>query len=236
MKLITGRILSQKDKLRLEEIFKNPAIATTTSLGRVRGFTIDLLFHLKDGPKRCCELGKITGKCYAYVHIYLRNMRKYGLAKKNGLFWEITCLGVDFFDYLDIVYNNIIEYEKKRERREKEERKITPKKSKQLSISVFSGSTDLSDCERRVVEVLLAHYNKTGQKFKFVADEYAVCELLGFPITTVREAFRNLHSENIAYLFRNRTYNCWKIALKKSFVELLERAKVSDKEIKEYGT
>jgi hypothetical protein len=81
---------------------------TSTALGRVRGFTITLLYILYDGGGRCCDLAERCGKSQNYVWRYLKNMERYGLALKNGDFWFLTDSGVEFVKYLDVVYNNII--------------------------------------------------------------------------------------------------------------------------------
>jgi hypothetical protein len=44
-------------------------------------------------------------------------MERYGLALKNGDFWFLTDSGVKFVKYLDVVYNNIIDYRKKIKRK-----------------------------------------------------------------------------------------------------------------------
>ncbi|MEM3829286.1 MAG: hypothetical protein QXP36_08760, partial [Conexivisphaerales archaeon] len=73
---------------------------TSTALGRVRGFTITLLYMLYDGGGRCCDLAERAGKSWNYVSRYLRNLQKYGLAAKNDAFWFLTPKGVEFVKYL----------------------------------------------------------------------------------------------------------------------------------------
>jgi len=201
-------------------------LSTTTSLGRVRGFTIDLLYYLKSGPKRCCELVQITGKYHDYVHSYLRNMRNYGLVEKDGVFWKLSDLGANFQAYLDIVYNNIIEYGKKKERKKKERGKkkesSLPKKSEQLSLSLFLRDSSLDDTEKEVVEVLVNHYNKTGSKFILVKNQYDLADRLKKNPQDIIKALANLRQENIIYLYRSTLEGYWKIGLKKHFIKLLE--------------
>jgi hypothetical protein len=66
---------------------------------------------------------KEAEKARHYVHRYLRNLRKYGLAFKNEAFWFLTPKGAEFVKYLDFVNSKILEYGKKVERKEKENRK-----------------------------------------------------------------------------------------------------------------
>jgi predicted transcriptional regulator len=202
-------------------------ISTTTSSGRVRGFTVELLFHLKDGPRRCRDLAKITEKPRNYVYTYLKNMRIYGLTEKNGVFWNLTVLGRDFLSYLNIVYNNIIERQKKEKRKTKERIKkvesLQPKRLRQVRFDLWLQNSNLSDTEKEVVEVLLKHYNETGSKFILVKDIYELAERLTKHPDTIMEALKNLRQDNILYLYRSRIEGYWKIGLKKLFLELIFR-------------
>jgi len=200
-------------------------LSTTTTLGRVRGFTIEVLYHLGEGPRRCCELVEITGKYHDYVYSYLRNMRIYGLAEKTGVYWKLTLLGREFLDYLNIVYNNIIEYGKKKERRKKEKRKKPeswhPKRVKQIRIEAFLRDSRLADKEKEVVEVLVDHYNKTGSKFLYFVDHYEIADRFEMHPDQVNQIFMNLKQDHVVYSFRDRRHNAWKIGLYKAFVEAL---------------
>ena len=218
-----------------QNFFSFTSISTTTSLGRVRGFTIDLLYHMEDGPKRCCDLAEITEKTQAYVHRYLRNMRNYGLVEKQGVLWNLSVLGRDFLTYLNIVYRYRYRYRKKKERKKKERRKkketSPPKKLKQISISLFLRDSSLDDTEKVVVEVLVDHYNKTGSKFILLKNEYELAEKLAKHPQSIIEALKNLRQDNIIYLMRDRDFPGYhKIGLKKAFVESLEM--LSEKNLK----
>lgn len=225
MKLVIRNSLSESQEKRLDEIYRNGLVATTTSLARVRGFTVELLYYLKKKRLRCCELVQKTMKYHAYVHRYLRNMRKYGLVTKNELFWEITPVGVDFFDYLDIWYIDILEYGKKQERSKKEVRKIKMKKKKkhgkQVNITMWQSECSLDSTEKEVVEVLVNHYNRTGSKFILVEDQYELANRLEKNVQTIMPALKKLREENIIYLYRSTFDGVWKVGLKKDFIELL---------------
>ena len=224
------KILSQKERPISASTEPYSTISTTTSLGRVRGFTVDLVFHLKDGPKRCCDLAEITGKYHCYVWRYLKNMQNYGLVEKQGLLWNLSVLGEDFLSYLNIVYNNIIEYRKKIERSTKEVRKkintSRPKRHKQVSISLFLRDSKLDDTEKEVVEVLVNHYNKTGSKFILIKDEYELANKLSKNPQGILQALVNLRQDNIIYLMRAHDFPGYhKLGLKRDFVTLLEGEK-----------
>jgi ribosome-binding ATPase YchF (GTP1/OBG family) len=172
-------------------------------------------------------LVEITGKTHWYVWRYLKNMQNYGLVEKNGVFWNLTILGRDFLSYLNIVYNNIIEYRKKLERKKKEGRKKVEssgqKRLRQVRFDLWLQNSSLSDTEKEVVEVLLKHYNETGSKFILVQNQYELSERLAKHPETVMNALKNLRQDNIIYLYRSQIQGYWKIGLKKCFLETIQK-------------
>jgi len=181
---------------------------------------------LYDGGGRCCDLAERTGKSQNYVWRYLKNMQKYGLAVKNDAFWFLTDSGVEFVKYLDVVYNNIIDYRKKTERKLKENRKKVetnqPKSSKQIPISLWLQNSGRDQVEKEVVEVLIKHYNETGSKFILVKDQFELSEKLKANPSEILEALKNLRQDNIIYLYRSDIQGYWKIGLKTGFLKILE--------------
>ena len=198
---------------------------TSTALGRVRGFTITVLYLLFDGGGRCCDLAERSGKSQPYIHRYLRNLRKYGLAVKNDAFWFLTPKGVEFVKYLDFVNNKIIEYRKNIERKKKDNRKKVesnqPKNTKQIPILLWLENSSLDTVEKEVVEVLLKHYDETGSKFILIKDQFELSEKLKANPSEVLEALKNLRQDNIIYLYRSDIQGYWKIGLKTNFIKAL---------------
>jgi predicted transcriptional regulator len=192
----------------------------------VRGFTITLLYLLFDGGGRCRDLAERSGKSQPYIHRYLRNLRKYGLAVKNDAFWFLTPKGVEFVKYLVFVNNKIIEYRKKEERKKKNDRKKVetnqPKNTKQIPISLWLQNSGLDNVEKEVVEALLRHYNETGSKFILVKDQFELAQKLGANPGEVIEALKNLRQDNRVYLFRSDIGGYWKVGLKRGFLRVLE--------------
>ena len=199
---------------------------TSTALGRVRGFTITVLYLLFDGGGRCCDLAERSGKSQPYIHRYLRNLRKYGLAVKNDAFWFLTPKGAEFVKYLDFVNNKMIEYRKKKERKKKDNRKKVetnqPKTTKQIPISLWLQNSGLDSVEKEVVEVLMKHYNETGSKFILIKDQFELAERLNANPSEILGALKNLRQDNIIYLYRSDIQGYWKIGLKSSFIEILK--------------
>lgn len=202
---------------------------TTTTLGRVRGFTIPLLHHLRDGPKHCRDLVEITGKPHSYVWKYLKRSQNYGLVKKNDGLWKLSEIGVNFLLHLDIVYNNIIEYGQNIDRKTTESRKkvdtsftnVKSKTMKQISISAWLHEKDRDKAEVEVVEELVKHYNKTGSKFLFFKDIFEMAERFKTNPDQMNQALMNLKQDRVVYNYRDRSHNAWKIGLYKDFVEAL---------------
>ncbi|MEM1564286.1 MAG: hypothetical protein QW161_06425 [Candidatus Bathyarchaeia archaeon] len=199
-----------------------PLLSTTTALGRVRGFTVTLLFLLYEGQKRCCDLVEITSKKHNFVWRYLENMRKYGLVEKNEAFWFLTDLGVYFTEYLknhyNLLNNNIKEYRKKIERKSKESQKIEKKEAKQIPLSAWLASSSLDEVEKRVVEELVEHYNRTGSAFKYFADVYELAEHFKCTPNEIAEALKHLKQDKVVYSWRDKTFNAWKIGLYRAFI------------------
>jgi len=202
---------------------------TTTALGRVRGFTIEVLYHLQKGQKRCCELVEITGKSHPYVWSYLKRMQNYKLVEKNEGFWFLSDIGVNFLKHLNIVYNNIIEYKqiinrKQTDNQQKIDTSLTNAKKKtvkQIPISLWLRDSDREQVEKEVVEVLVEHYNRTGSKFILVKDQYELAEKCRANPDDIMEALKNLRQDNIIYLIHSDVKGYWKIGLKKAFIEAL---------------
>ena len=215
-------------------------LSTTSTVSRIRGFTIELLFLLKDECLTSTEISQRTGKSGNYVRCYLYNMRKYGLVDKELCFWKITILGRKIIEHYIKVNNIIIESkrkQKKSKRRVKESKrwirkkedllcaetsfKACRRKTRQIQIEPFLRNCNLDDLEKAVVEVLIEHYNKTGSKFIMVKDQYELAERLNANPSDLPNALKNLRQDGVIYIFKDKTFNCWKIGLKKQFLEAI---------------
>ncbi|MCD6240141.1 hypothetical protein J7K27_01265, partial [Candidatus Bathyarchaeota archaeon] len=97
-------------------------------------------------------------------------------------------------------------------------------KTRQIQIEPFLRDCNLDDLEKAVVEVLIEHYNKTGSKFIMVKDQYELAERLNCNPSDLPNALKNLRQDGIIYIFKDKTFNCWKIGLKKAFLEALRHA------------
>jgi len=214
--------------LKTSSAFEESASPTisTTSFSRIRGFTIELLFHFRNRELRAMDLIDLTGKYAQYINSYLYNMRNYGLVKKRGPYWKLTDMGLSFLSYfmsLDTYHiHTKKELRKKKERSKKELRKLREKTLKQISINPWLRNSSLDDVEKEVAEVLVEHYNRTSSKFILVKDFYELAERLKKNPHNVLEALKNLRQDNIIYLYHSKLQGFWKIGLKKAFVQMLE--------------
>lgn len=197
---------------------------TTATLCRVRGFTIDLLFELKNQGLRTTDIIDSTGKTRWYVSRYLYNMRNYGLVKKTGPFWNLTEEGSLFLSYLESIGTNTNRMRKIAERKLKEGRKIaessSSKKPKQISIELWLHNSNLDETETVVVEVLVDHYNRTGGKFLWFTSFHDLAERLKVSPSLLPQALRKLSEDQIIYVWRNK-----KIGLKTAFIEAVRLSK-----------
>jgi len=222
---------------------KSPYTTTTTtsiftSLSRIRGFTIDLLYLLRNKCLRSVEIAEITGKPANYVRSYLYNMRSYGLTEKRGDLWILTEYGVNFLSYIDRLDKNNNKGKRRAKvskRRAKEEQKKSKsseqKQFKQIPIHLWLQNSSLDDVERVVVEVLADHYNRTGSKFIHVRDKYELAERCKVNPSALGEALRNLLDDNIIYVFhhhRGPFTGLTKIGLKKAFIQMLRATNNSE--------
>jgi len=202
-------------------------LSTSSTLGRVRGFSIELLFMLHEGGGRCCDLSERSGKTQPYVHRYLKNLRKYNLVCRNEAFWFLTDFGAEFVKYLSIVYNNIIDYRKKKERKKEERRKkiesSAQKRVFQARFDIWLQNCNLLEKEKEIVEILTDHYKRTGSKYLLFATFYDVAARFQVSPDNLNQIFMNLKQDHVAYCWRDKTHDAWKVALYKAFVEALEK-------------
>jgi hypothetical protein len=94
------------------------------------------------------------------------------------------------------------------------------KKSHQLNLSVFTNRSDITEPERVVVGVLVEHYERTGQKFRYFRDFYHFCDETGVGAVDAPAALARLKEEGCINTRKDEFG--WKIGLKVDFVERLK--------------
>jgi len=200
---------------------------TSTTLGRIRGFTLVLIYVLGKGRFRVKDLAEITGKPSNYLSTYLYRMYRYGLAEKKGSFWNLTPKGLLFYDHLiNVDLKKKIKQQKKQQKKQQRKQQLNNifgrKRIKQTSFTLWLQKSRVDEVEKEIVEVLLDHYNRTGSKFILVRDKYELAERCKVNPSALGEALKNLREDNIIYIYHLRREGVTKIGLKKDFIKLLE--------------
>lgn len=229
-----GQSELEESRYKIFSEAKSFLLSSTTSIGRIRGFTIELLFILKGRYLTTRDVSEKTGKKGNYVRPYLYNMKKYGLIEKEGSFWKLTDLGRELLEHYE--GNNVIIESKRRVKEKKKKSKKGVKEALKKSKSSAVNKSDsfrisdflidlglnLSKIEKTVVEVLIKHYRKTSSKFILAKDNYELADKLSCNSSDLPNALKNLRENGIIYIFKDKTFNCWKIGLKKQFLERLK--------------
>jgi len=201
-------------------------ISTTTSVAKVRGFTVSLLFHLKGRELRTMDLVDLTGKYERYISRYLHRMRNYSLVEKSGSYWRLSEEGTAFLSYLEGLSNSNIIIRQKQDRnktfpRQKQDT-CDPKRLKQVSFDLWLRNSSLDDKEKEVVEVLVDHYNRTGGKFLYFQDIYELSGKFEVRPDQVNLMLMHLKQDHVVYSIRDRHHNAIKLGLYKDFIGALE--------------
>ena len=182
---------------------------------KIRGFTLDLLAILAATPSTTTSLALETGESTRYVYRYLKNMADYGLVRVEDYVWYVTDVGSSLLSLTKVE-------RRKKERRKKVERKQKESAAKplihgQIRMDAWLQTHSLSECEKEVVDILVAHFNKTGTPFLYPSGH----EQLGVHDPKILQAaLQHLRQEGIIYLIRDPALG-WKLGLKKAFIEKL---------------
>jgi len=203
--------------------FQDPVLSTTTAVPRAGSFRWDLLFVLNGAQFRTCEIAGITEKPNAYVDSYLRRMRKDGLVTREGYFWILSESGASCLSYLKTVdryryrYRHYLDTTTTQHQHSLNTQK--PKKLKQTPLLPFLAKFPLPDTQKKVVEVLVDHYDKTGSKFLAPRDQYELSEMVQLDNKILQDVLRNLWQNNIIY--KIPVDGVTKIGLKDNFIDRL---------------
>ncbi len=189
---------------------------------KFRGKTIDILGILSNsGGMTTREISDQTGIPVRTVGVYCRGGEKRGIfERKERWGWKATSFG---FLILSINNNNGKTKDKDRinEGKTKDKRTLdSPKKSHQLNLTVFTSRSDITDPERVVVGVLVQHYERTGEKYRYFRDFYHFCDETGVGAVDAPAVIARLKEEGCIYTRKDEFG--WKIGLKVRFVDKLK--------------
>ncbi|PWB49311.1 MAG: hypothetical protein C3F06_14265 [Candidatus Methanoperedenaceae archaeon] len=189
---------------------------------KFRGKTIEILSILSNsGGMTTREIADKTGIPIREVWVYCRRGEKKGIIERKERWgWISTVFG---FLILDINNNNVntCTTQGKHKVNTCTTRLYTvAKKSQQLNLSVYANRSDITEPERIVVEVLVKHYERTGEKYRYFRDFYHFCDETGVGAVDAPEALARLKEEGCIYTRKDEFG--WKIGLKVNFVERLK--------------
>jgi predicted transcriptional regulator len=180
---------------------------------RYRGWTIEILATLENSGG--LTVSQIADKLnhrkkaireYCYRLFYsgcIEQVERWG--------WKITTQGKHLLFINDDHTNTTLTPHKHHS-------KTTPR---QLTLTPYSNS-EYSDPELALTNLLISHYEKTGQLFIYLEYENQLCELVGFPPDVVKSARMKLRQNGVAYLWFDKTEQAWQFRLYKPFLERLK--------------
>ncbi len=199
-----------------------PTTAFLSNPCKFRGKTINILGILSNsGGMTTREISDQTGIPVREVWVYCRRGEKKGIFdRKERWGWISTAFG---FLILSINNNNVNTCTT--QSKHKVNTCTTPtldssKKSRQLNLSVFTNRSDISEPERVVVGVLVKHFERTGEKYRYFRDFYHFCDETGVGAVDAPAAIARLKEEGCIYTRKDEFG--WKIGLKVDFVERLK--------------
>ena len=189
---------------------------------KFRGKTIEILGILSNsGGMTTKEIADQTGIPIKTVNVYCWLGEKRGIFERRERWgWNATSFG---FFILSI--NNNKDKSSINEVLIKDKSSINhlykvPKKSHQLNLSIFTSRSDIENPERVVVGVLVEHYERTGEKYRYFRDLYHFCDETGVSAADAPTTIARLKEEGCIYTRKDEFG--WKIGLKVGFVERLK--------------
>ena len=219
--------MPENEKHQNKKVPKTASITPTPTVllsnpCKFRGKTLEILGVLSNsGGMTTREISDHTGISVRIISVYCINGEKRGIfERKERWGWKATSFG---FLILDINNNNVKTKlkESKNEVKTKLNRTLDcSKKSHQLNLSIFTNRSDITEPERVVVEILVKHYERTGEKYRYFRDFYHFCDETGVGAVDAPAAIARLKEEGCIYTRKDEFG--WKIGLKVNFVERLK--------------
>ncbi len=189
---------------------------------KFRGKTIDILGILSNsGGLTTREIADRTAMSIKVLNVILPRGEKKGIfERKERWGWKASPFG---FLILNINNNNANANTTTTQHKYNTNTTRTldsSRKSHQLNLSVFTNRSDINEPERVVVGVLVQHYERTGQKFRYFRDFYHFCDETSVGAVDAPAAIARLKEEGCIYTRKDEFG--WKIGLKADFVERLK--------------
>ena len=219
--------MPEKKKYQDKNLFKITSSTPTptnfiSNPCKFRGKTIDILGVISNSVGMTTrEIADQTGMPIKTVNVYCWLGEKRGIfERKERWGWIATSFGLFI---LSINNNNDKSNINKvliKDKSSINHLYTVPKESHQLNLSIFTSRSDIADPERVVVEVLVGHYERTGEKYRYFRDLYHFCDETGVSAVDAPTAIARLKEEGCIYTRKDEFG--WKIGLKVGFVERLK--------------
>lgn len=192
----------------------NPATpATRRRWSRFSGWTIRVLEELQNnGGMTVAQIAERVNHRRNDIRVICNRLYRSGCIEpleKWG--WKITSAGI-FLLSIQLSNTNITQT------KHKHNTNIT---LRQFTLAPYSNS-EFSDPELALTNLLISHYEKTGQLFIYLEYENQLCELVCFPPDVVKAARMRLRQNGVAYLWFDKTEQAWQYRLYKPFLERLK--------------
>lgn len=180
---------------------------------RYHGWTIEILAVLENsGGLTVPQLAEKLNHRKRDIKEYCYRLRDSGFIEKVERWgWKITSAGQQL-----LVIND--GNTKATTRQHQGNTKAT---LRQMTLAPYSNS-EYSDPELALTNLLISHYEKTGQLFIYLEYGNQLCELVGFPPEVVKAARMRLRQDGVAYLWFDNTEQAWQYRLYKPFLERLK--------------
>lgn len=196
-----------------EIIIRAPDPAVLRQWARFRGWTISILEELQhSGGLTIAQIADKLNHRRVDVKEYCRRLYRSGCIEQIDRWgYKITTQGLQL---LQLQPGNT----KATTRQHLGNTKAT---LRQLTLAPYSDS-EYSEPELAVTNLLISHYNKTGQPFIFIEDEAEICELVGLPPDVLGATLRKLYQDRVCYFYNNRKYGRLQLRLYEDFLERIK--------------
>ena len=189
---------------------------------KFRGQTIEILSVISNsGGMTTREIADMTGISIKVLSVILPRGEKNGIfERKERWGWKASPFGFQILSINNNNSNTNTTHIQHQYNTNTTRTLDSPKKSHQLDLSVFTNRSDISEPERVVVGVLVNHFERTGEKYRYFHDFYHFCDETGVGAVDAPPVIARLKEEGCIYTRKDEFG--WKIGLKVNFVERLK--------------
>jgi hypothetical protein len=193
---------------------------------KYRGHTLEILDALADcGGLTTAEIAYKTGLSVHLIAEYCRRGYQRGIfERKESWGWAASPSGLHVLDIATTTTTTTTtttNHTKTTQQPHKDNTKTT-QTPRQLDLSAFQQRDDMDEACLKVVGVLVAHYEKTREKSKYLIfqDHYEMADGLGISFVDLKPTLAHLKQERCIYL--RHEHLGWRLGLLVDFVERMQ--------------